>query len=61
MFRVDWLHTVDVGVAADIAGNLLLMTISKMQGGNKDYIDIGFLHKKGKRCDVLSMGVSVLY
>ena len=32
LFRVDWLHSVDQGVGADLLGNLLCMILPKMPG-----------------------------
>ena len=36
IFRIDWLHTMDLGVAADIAGNVLAMVLRKVPGETKD-------------------------
>jgi hypothetical protein len=36
VFRIDWLHAVDQGIAADILGNLCLMFRRKMPGNNVD-------------------------
>ncbi len=35
IFRIDWLHCADQGVAADYLGNLLLLLTSKLPGRNK--------------------------
>eukprot|EP00972_Heterocapsa_arctica_P008398 1226455-Heterocapsa_arctica.AAC.1 len=34
MFKVDWLHTVDIGVNCDFLGNMCLMLLPKMIGKN---------------------------
>jgi hypothetical protein len=33
-FKIDWLHTMDIGVAADVLGNILLMLLPKMGGAS---------------------------
>lgn len=35
VFKIDWLHTVDLGVACDLLGNLLWMILPKMPAGNR--------------------------
>jgi hypothetical protein len=35
LFRVDWLHSVDQGVGADLAGNVFEVLLPKLPGGNK--------------------------
>ena len=35
LFRVDWLHCVDMGVAADFLGSLFELVCETMPGGNK--------------------------
>ena len=34
MFKLDWLHIMDLGVAADVAGNVLWLLQGKMPGAN---------------------------
>jgi hypothetical protein len=34
-FRVDWLHTTDLGVGADFMGNLLFMLLPRCEGNSK--------------------------
>jgi hypothetical protein len=36
IFRIDWLHAVDLGVAADFLGNLLWLIAEKMLAPNQD-------------------------
>ena len=36
IFRIDWLHAVDLGVGADFLGNLLWMIAEKMPAPNQD-------------------------
>ena len=36
LFRVDWLHAADLGVAADFLGNLFHMLLPKMAGNTRD-------------------------
>ena len=36
LFRVDWLHAADLGVAPDLLGNLFQMLLPKMDGNNRD-------------------------
>ena len=36
IFRIDWLHVVDLGVAADYLGNLFTMFIERLPGGSKE-------------------------
>ena len=36
IFRIDWLHAVDLGVAADFLGNLLWMIAEKMPAPNQE-------------------------
>ena len=36
IFRIDWLHAVDLGVSADFLGNLLWMIAEKMPAPNQD-------------------------
>ena len=33
-FKIDWLHAVDIGVAADFLGNLFWVLVQKMEGSN---------------------------
>ena len=33
-FKIDWLHCVDLGVAADFIGNALRVVVTKFPGGN---------------------------
>ena len=35
LFRVDWLHSVDQGVGADLARNVFEVLLPKLPGGNK--------------------------
>ena len=35
-FTIDWLHAMDLGVAADVLGNLLKMLLPKMGGANQE-------------------------
>ena len=35
LFRIDWLHAVDMGVGADFLGNLFVLLEKKMPGRNK--------------------------
>ena len=45
-FKIDWLHVVDQGIAADFLGNEFKLLCSKMPGNNKEqrvsrlYLDI---------------------
>ena len=32
IFKVDWPHTVDLGVGADVAGNVCLILLCKLDG-----------------------------
>ncbi len=43
LFRVDWLHSCDQGVGADLAGNVFESLLPKLPGGNK-----------GERCHCLN-------
>ena len=39
-FKIDWLHVVDQGVAADFLGNLFKLLLPKMGGANgKERVD----------------------
>ena len=35
LFRIDWLHAVDAGVGADLAGNVLEALLHKFPGNNR--------------------------
>ena len=43
LFKVDWLHAVDKGVAADYIGNLFIVLVPKLPGRNQQ-----------QRCNYLS-------
>ena len=52
MFKLDWLHIMDLGVAADVAGNVLWVLQGKMPGANvkmrvsKLYLQIAKYYKE---------------
>ena len=50
LFRVDWLHAVDLGVGADFAGNVFEALLPKLPGGNKE-----------ARCHVLNDKLQAFY
>ncbi len=43
IFRIDWLHAVDQGVAADFMGNLFWLCLDKYPGANRKVPSIGAL------------------
>ena len=52
MFKLDWLHIMDLGVAADVAGNVLWVLQGKIPGANvkmrvsKLYLQIAKYYKE---------------